>query len=424
MKNNPLYFLHIPKTGGVTLRGFLEDHYCIEEILFTEQVVDLLKLPPSEIKRKKLFFGHFGYFLPKLISQKPTVITLLREPTSRLLSLHKHMQRGIASGIEFVDFNASIINLDFLDFLSNADNSILPLVVNAQTAALAFDDIFEVFKPGSLAKLDEIIEVLTDESILRKALQRIETLDVVGVTEHYSNFIALVCFKMGWPIPKFDLEKLNANPFKASELTNSYYERMETHEFCKLDQVLYSRALEMQNDRYLSLTDDIFSIEYNKNMSLIDKKSFFNFGFEKAFLGSGWHSREFQSCGTAFRWTGPGNVSEMDISLDLDESYEITFFCAAYLETTLSSMSLYVNDVLIVLREIYPDYSKLSTECIFVGRIDSAIVGVNPAYTNLRFTVDSTVVPNDIDPKFNDNRSLGVYFKWLEITPMANTLVW
>ena len=419
--NNSLYFLHIPKTGGVTLRSFLEDHYCNKEILFVDHVADLLKLPLSEIKRKKLFFGHFGCFLPELLAQKLTIITLLREPISRVFSLYKHMQRGVLSGNEFVNLNASIINLDFFDFLSNLDSSIMPLIINAQTAALAFDDIFDTFKPGRFATRDEIIEVLTDESILRKALHRIETLDVVGITEDYNKFIALVCFSMGWPIPKYDLDKLNADPNKISVLTISENERMKTHEFCKLDQVLYSRAREMLNDRYLSLTEDTIAIEYNKKMSLIEKKSFFNFGFENVILGTGWHAREFQSSGIAFRWTGPGNVSEMDISLDLHKSYEITFFCAAYLESVLSSMALHVNDVFIGLREIYPDYSQCSTECIFIGRIDSAILGINAAYTKLRFTLDSTVVPNDIDPKFCDDRSLGVHFKWLEITPVVNT---
>src|SRR5262249_170075 len=87
-----LVFLHHPKTGGTTLhhilmRGFDEDEIC------PERFNGLQHYSAGDLARYRYFSGHFDLLSVSLIPGEKKIITMLREPISRLISLY-YFQRA------------------------------------------------------------------------------------------------------------------------------------------------------------------------------------------------------------------------------------------------------------------------------------------------------------------------------------------
>ena len=86
-------FLHIPKTGGVSLNHIMIPQYERDEIYVVDNwrvqasVKELLKLPKEILKKLKMISGHFRYGMHEHFQEKCQYITILRDPTSRIFSL-------------------------------------------------------------------------------------------------------------------------------------------------------------------------------------------------------------------------------------------------------------------------------------------------------------------------------------------------
>ena len=87
-----LYFLHIPKTGGSSLQSVLEKHFLPEQICPGQVQPEFEKIADNDLLKYRLFAGHFWGVLEKL-PVKPVVITWLRKPVPRAVSMYKHILR-------------------------------------------------------------------------------------------------------------------------------------------------------------------------------------------------------------------------------------------------------------------------------------------------------------------------------------------
>jgi hypothetical protein len=95
-----LVFLHIPKTAGSSVGAWLDAQFEPHEIVkiyagnAREQLQEALQNPTVRFIR-----GHFGLYEPLLVElENPNVIiiTFLREPVQRIISLYNHMQRRLS----------------------------------------------------------------------------------------------------------------------------------------------------------------------------------------------------------------------------------------------------------------------------------------------------------------------------------------
>lgn len=101
---DPYFFIHIPKTAGTAFKKLLEQQFEVDEIFPSSTFVkqnrglyphfpQLLKLdPPKEIP--KVLLGHYPLVTYRIISGKPKLIVILREPIQRVISHIFHIKNN------------------------------------------------------------------------------------------------------------------------------------------------------------------------------------------------------------------------------------------------------------------------------------------------------------------------------------------
>src|ERR1700723_3870236 len=81
----PLFFMHIPKTAGMSMRQYLDNQYPADEICPAERWQDLLDIG-RDVGTYRLVRGHFRYNLRQLAAPDARVLVVLREPLRRTVS--------------------------------------------------------------------------------------------------------------------------------------------------------------------------------------------------------------------------------------------------------------------------------------------------------------------------------------------------
>lgn len=200
----PVFFYHIPKTAGDTLRNFLlsrPDSVCPAYTWTT-----LLSIPSSELHQYKIFSGHFYGQIEQQINTDLFKFSLLRDPLERAFSHYGHVIRDPSHYLhrratELGSFQAyledpltrtSISNFQSRMLAINADvKSIYQGMTDTEKASWALEKHLETTDFGA-----------SEDQILWAAKARITNFDLIGITERLSEFIALLCLKLSWPYPK------------------------------------------------------------------------------------------------------------------------------------------------------------------------------------------------------------------------------
>ncbi len=236
--NEKIVFLHLPKTGGTTLHNLLIKHFEEDEIC-KERTNELAKVSEEEIGSKRLFSGHFTYnTVIQKIPEPRKIITLLREPKSRILSEY-YFRRS--HKIEFIlehypsYLPAKKYNLsDYLDHQKNE-------IGNKMTRFL------------SDSELDE-------KQQLDLAKKRLREMTAIGITEEIGFSINFIFSSLGFPIPtetprylafdKLAEEYSYCEKIVKEPLTNEIKQKLD--ELTYLDQQLYKYAVQLWSSLVLS----------------------------------------------------------------------------------------------------------------------------------------------------------------------------
>jgi hypothetical protein len=80
----PVYFYHVPKTGGMSLRSFLADQYLDEDLCSAQDWQSLAALDRASLQSFRLFYGHFAVNLKQFFrvtcAPSPTCAAPLAAP--------------------------------------------------------------------------------------------------------------------------------------------------------------------------------------------------------------------------------------------------------------------------------------------------------------------------------------------------------
>src|ERR1700761_8614243 len=75
----PLYFLHIPKTAGMSMRQIIRKRYG-DGLCPAVMWDDFFREPEWRSARYHAYHGHFGIELPRFLGIRMRTFTLLRDP--------------------------------------------------------------------------------------------------------------------------------------------------------------------------------------------------------------------------------------------------------------------------------------------------------------------------------------------------------
>jgi FkbM family methyltransferase len=215
----PVYFLHIPKTAGLTLSTFLGSLYLDSEFWhrggerWTWE--SMLKWTPEELRHCQIINGHFAGYLFKHYPLPLRYFTLVRDPLSRAVSHYEHVLRdkthyfhGLAQ--ELGTFGAYL-----------RDERTQPTIVNFQLRCLGatFDpvEVAKTLTPGQIAQgeLEKHLDTMPldrpVEELLQTAQARLDQMFFVGLTERFEESLSLLCEIFSWPRPAM-IGASNVNP--------------------------------------------------------------------------------------------------------------------------------------------------------------------------------------------------------------------
>jgi hypothetical protein len=231
--NRCIIFLHLPKTGGVTLRTTLKWKYAPDMLTFetlTKPAESLGEVPLSERRNARVLTGHLHYGVHDYIPQRCEYITLLREPIARVISYYyyilghpKHWRHAelVRSGMTLNEF-----------VRTSAERGI----ENDQTRMLSGRGAGEL-DAGSLGR-----------EALDEAKRNLERFLVVGLTERFDESFILIRRALGWKLPLYVTANVSARPKPASEAAVKLIRQrnqldLELYEFAR---ELFSVAVERE----------------------------------------------------------------------------------------------------------------------------------------------------------------------------------
>jgi hypothetical protein len=217
----PWVFSHIPKTAGTSVESYLAQLVGLKDILHVN-APDLNRLPQVlylKNKYPKLIMGHhpFHGLLYQLLGEHKIVhLSMMREPISRVVSYYNYV-----STRNYHALHKSVAHLSFDGFLAESQ---LTELSNGQAKRLA----------GTLHNSVG----LTDQELYLKAKYTIDhCFSLVGVTEHFKEYIQLIAKKCG--VKFIELPPINRSEIKIQLADLTTAQKKVVSEMNKVDIQLY-----------------------------------------------------------------------------------------------------------------------------------------------------------------------------------------
>ncbi|MDX2041424.1 MAG: sulfotransferase family 2 domain-containing protein [Acidobacteriota bacterium] len=234
------FFLHIPKTAGISFAAFLCSHFEQTEILQGSYWEVIRKRPISELSTYRLITGHIGYDLVFHL-KNPFVITILRHPVDRLCSLYEYLNQvfdrepnTIASDPDINALNQLwkiAVRRSLPEFLESTEAPVLAaLLQNPQARQLAQATPY-------------LLTDLSDEQLFQLAKSRLSKIEVVGTADSFANTVNVTCRKTGWGLPE-DFSRYNLNITEKRPVRDLLDKslRQKIERMCAVDTELYHLA--------------------------------------------------------------------------------------------------------------------------------------------------------------------------------------
>ena len=207
-----IHFWHIPKTAGTSVAGLIRRAYPAEECLPAHTARELVALPHERIPHYRCYTGHFFSLLEPLVGRRLPTVTILRDPVAQTLSLLRHCQRYVPGAGRFAPLAAQTLSFAWEKIpplRRRLEKAWCPVLMNNfQTRALGSEviapptlrtDFYGLtyhFLEPSFCDPNADMEVL-----FARAVQRLESMAVVGTTERLPETADRIFRLLGIPAP-------------------------------------------------------------------------------------------------------------------------------------------------------------------------------------------------------------------------------
>ena len=237
-----LYFLHIPKTAGMSVTALLESwvtrFFCSHDAVCRSiDLYDIVRNHWEKIRDYRFFRGHMGYQLVPLLGAPVEIIVVLRHPFDQVHSLYKHIMRvGPAhfmyEDVRRHDFEGFIWDERCRPFLFNCQSQYLTPDLGIDIDFLRRSETMTAVQQQGLQWLDELAR-RDPEDLYRSASAGLAACHWVGVTEQLDRFGQVLSRAFDWPLPEERLDRINVSTDQAPAIA-----RLRPKSFKRLRQLL------------------------------------------------------------------------------------------------------------------------------------------------------------------------------------------
>jgi hypothetical protein len=228
--DDPLVFLHIPKTAGTSLRSLLQEQIADEALVILDPplTAGTRREFTRRLPQMRALIGHLFFGVDEQLGFHGDYVTFLRDPVARVVSFWKHQQTHAHSA-----FHAQV----------KAGLTLRELVNSCQT--LETDNHMTRILVGSCAPgmLDSSMNRITDARYLQIALANVaQRFRFVGFMEHFDDSVRALFEALGWPVKAKRHKRLNVLRSAKDTLDDATLEAIRQHN--ALDLALYQTLLD------------------------------------------------------------------------------------------------------------------------------------------------------------------------------------
>ena len=184
--------LHIPKTGGTTLRDIIQRQYRAEKILMIPKLDEseniIKEISASHINQLKLIQGHLKYGIHNHFHRRAKYFAIIRDPINRVLSTYYYVlsQKNNPQNLSTANNQMTIY-----DFVQSGVN---PFLINGQTKLIS----------GKTGNIDN--PIIESEELFSLAKENIENdFLFLGITEMFDETILILKNMLGWHMPYYSI---------------------------------------------------------------------------------------------------------------------------------------------------------------------------------------------------------------------------
>jgi len=238
-------FLHLPKTGGITLIKYLQEYLLRLPLIHLQCTCDFLDGPQNS-EGSRLVAGHYFYPLLEILGRPLYSITFLRDPVQRAISAYQYILRNpghplhpqlsrarIGAPSQFVTDNLfSFHGANMMTRMLGADYDLRSVVDRIHKRTISAEE--------GKAIIDWMEKRPCDAGVLNRAMIRLERMSFLGLTEHWRASLELLCRSIEAPVPA-ELFRENAapEPDLAARNALSKDEVEAVREANRFDEILY-----------------------------------------------------------------------------------------------------------------------------------------------------------------------------------------
>ncbi len=224
--NDTLIFLHLPRTGGTTLRDILSKQYSDHETFENKTLLDtdenFNESLVNQMSRYNLIKGHVYFGVHTFIPQTCSYFSMMRNPVERTISVYNYIRKR--SNHPYHDLANS---LSIEKFIESGENI---MVNNGQTRLIA----------GRETSLNIPFNKL-NKSHLEIAKNNInDYFLLIGLTERYDETILLLKHMLRWDTPYYSIANAVRRVQKTDEMDPVIVDIIK--QYNQLDIELYNYA--------------------------------------------------------------------------------------------------------------------------------------------------------------------------------------